>query len=164
MTLLPPPPELTPSVLKLTGVGPRPVARAAAREAIQAALRQWFGHAIALVETPRGPRTDPASAARDVRLSLTYAGDDAWIAFHRGPVGLDACLLRDFPERAAVGALYLGGTPPDEPAAEFAVRWTRHEAALKHGGLTLTEGVAPPAPPHLRSWTEAAAALALAWS
>lgn len=163
MTLLPPPPEVTPQVFKLPAVGPRPIARAAARDAIHAAMRLRFGQAIALLETPRGPRPDPASAARDLRISLTYAGADAWFALHPGPVGIDACLLRDFPERSAVGGLYLGGARPGESAAEFALRWVRHEAALKHRGLALTEGVAPPAPPHLRCWTEDGVALALAW-
>jgi 4'-phosphopantetheinyl transferase len=158
-----PPPEASPRVLRLAGVGPRPQARAATRQAIRATLARWYGQTIELVETPRGPAPDPASPAGDIRISVTYACDDAWVAFHRGPVGLDACPLEDFPERDAVARLYLPALPPASDLAAFALAWTSHEARLKLAGLRLTEGAEGPPTPQLSAWTEGGTSLALAW-
>ena len=163
MSDLPPTPKGTPSVLRLPSVGPRPQARAATRAAIRRTLARWYGEAIALVETPRGPAPDPASPAGDIRISVTYACDDAWVAFHRGPVGLDACPLADFPERDAVARLYLPALPPASDLATFALAWASHEARLKLAGLGLTEGAEAPPTPRLSAWTEGGVSLALAW-
>jgi phosphopantetheinyl transferase len=161
---LPPAPLDRPYVLKLPGVGPRPVAREVVRARLRATLQRWHGRPIGLIETTRGPQPEPTSAARDLQVSLTYAGEDAWIAFHHGPIGLDACLAREFAERAEVTRVYLAaGNADDEDVAGFARRWARHEAALKYHGRGLAEGGAVPRPPRLRDWAEGDVALALAW-
>lgn len=161
---LPMAPRAVPCVLRLPGVGPRDAARAATREAARAALTAWCGAAVTWRETATGPRPDGPAKAGDFRVSFTYAGEDAWIAFHRGPVGLDACPIADFPERSAVTKLYLTDAPPGESSEAFARRWARHEAGLKHAGRALSEGPPPPDPAHLVEWTEADICLALAWS
>jgi len=165
MNLLPPPHPDQPCVLKLPGVGPRQVAREAVRATLRATLQRWHGQPIGLIETTRGPQPEPASAARNLQVSITYAGEDAWIAFHHGPVGLDACLAQEFPERAEVTRLYLADdeADDDEDITGFARRWARHEAALKHRGQGLAEGGAAPRPPRLRDWAEGDVALARAW-
>lgn len=160
---LPPAPDRTPTLLRLPGAGPRARARAATRQAAQATLAAWCGAPVTWRETATGPRPDGASASA-YRVSFTYAGEDAWIAFHRGPVGLDACPLADFPERSAVTRLYLPEAPVDEPPTEFARRWARREATLKQRGRGLTEGPTPAPPGQLLEWTEGGVALALAWS
>jgi hypothetical protein len=153
-----------PCVLRLRGVGPRATARAATREAARAALTAWCGGPVTWRETATGPRPDGPAMAADFQVSFTYAGADAWIALHRGPVGLDACPIADFPERTAVTRLYLPDAPPGESPEAFAQRWARREAVLKHARRPLSEGPPPPAPAHLIAGTEAGVALALAWS
>jgi hypothetical protein len=161
---LPPSPTSSPTVLHLPRAGPRTQAREATRWAAQATLEAWCGEAVTLRETATGPRPAGPGAAMIYRLSFTYAGADAWIAFHRGPVGVDACPLADFPERAAVTRLYLPAVPVDASPATFARNWARLEATLKLHGLALTEAAAPTPPRHLRAWTTDSAALALAWA
>ena len=161
---LPPAPDRTPTLLRLPGAGPRAQARAATRQAAQATLAAWGVAPINWRETPTGPRPDGGAAASAYRVSFTYAGADAWIAFHRGAVGLDACPLADFPERSAVTRLYLPEAPVGESAESFARRWARREATLKQRGLGLTEGPGPASCGHLCDWTEPGVALALAWS
>lgn len=161
---LPPAPDRTPTLLRLPGAGPRARARAATRQAAQATLAVWCGTPVTWRETATGPRPEGGALAREHRVSFTYAGEDAWIAFHRGPVGLDACPLADFPERSAVARLYLPEAPADESPTGFARRWARREATLKQLGRGLTEGPTPAPPGQLLEWTEGGVTLALAWS
>lgn len=151
-----------PSLLRLPGVGPRAEARPLTRQAITACLGDWLGHPADLHETGCGPRPAPGPAA-GFAIGLSYDETDAWVAFHRGKVALDASRIREFPERAGVAALYLGRTEEMSPA-EFALRWTRLEATLKYRGEALTEGARPAEAPHVCGWIEAGVALTLAWA
>jgi hypothetical protein len=159
----PPVPAGRPSLLRLPQAGPRFTARAATRAAARTILGAWCGHPIGLRETPRGPRPDGVAETRGLRLSFSYIGTEAWIAFHAGPVGLDVCAVADFPERAELTRLYLPGTSDDVPVEVFARRWARLEATLKYQGRGLSEHASVAAPRQLRDRTESGVALALAW-
>ncbi len=159
----PPAPGALPVVLRLPLAGSRALARVHTRQVAREVLSGWLGTTIDLMETERGPRLPPGSPGSALTLSFAYAGEVAWIGFHRGRrLGLDACPLADFPERTAVSALYL--TPVSNETAEaFARRWASHEAALKWGGQGLTEGARTPQPPHRATWVADGHALAVAW-
>jgi phosphopantetheinyl transferase len=157
-------PDGQPSLLQLTGTENRAAARIATRRAAAATLNAWLGAKLAWKETPTGPRPIDVTASQDIQVSFSYAGTEAWIAFHRGPVGFDACPIADFPERAEVTRLYLPESPVGQSIEAFARRWARREATLKYRGLGLTEGSTPPPADHCFDWTEGEIALALAWA
>ena len=159
----PPEPAGRPSLLRLPHAGPRVMARAATREAARTILGAWCGHPIGLRETPCGPRPDGVAATRGFRVSFSYVGTEAWIAFHVGPVGLDACAIADFPERAELARLYLTETSDDLPVEVFARSWARLEANLKYRERSLSEHARVAAPRQARDWTESGVALAVAW-
>jgi hypothetical protein len=118
----------------------REARRSHARAGVLAVLRSWGFPAATLIETPQGPATSEADA---IAVSLSYAGDSAWVCFSRqGRVGIDACVIADFPEMEQVARLYLReqhDLTAGDRAQAFAVAWSRHEAALKQAGIPLSE-------------------------
>ena len=123
----------------------REAKRSYARVGVLAVLRSWGFPTATLIETPQGPVT---SGADGIAVSLSYAGDSAWIGFAReGRIGLDACVIADFPEMKQVARLYLREQPDltaGDRAQAFAVAWSRHEAALEQAGIPLSEDAPPP--------------------
>jgi len=157
-------PDGKPALLKIPRAASREAARSATRRAAEATLNAWLGAKLAWKETPTGPRPIDVTASRGIQVSFSYAGTQAWIAFHRGPVGFDACPVAEFAERAEVTRLYLPESPGGESIGAFARRWARREATLKCLGLGLAEGATPPPADHCVDWTEGEIALAVAWT
>jgi phosphopantetheinyl transferase len=146
-------------LLRLADIGRGPSAKAALRAALVARLRAWFGPDVALVETPTGPAISHAPW----RVSLSYDGQDGWVALGAAPqLGCDAVLVRPFPEMLDVAERYLGPAVAARvraarlPAETFAHAWAKHEATLKALGLGLQEGRAlPPLLCHYHRQTQA---------
>lgn len=135
-------------LLRLADIGRGPTARATLRAALLPRLRAWFGQDVALLETPTGPAINLAPW----RVSLSYDGQDGWVAVGASvKLGCDAVLVRTFPEMPEVAERYLGPAVAARiraarlPAETFAHAWAKHEATLKALGLGLQEGQALPA-------------------
>lgn len=135
-------------LLRLPDIGRGSSARAALRSALLESLRRWFGPEVELVETPTGPVLKNLSW----RVSLSYDGQDGWVALGaQSQLGCDAVLVRNFPELLDVAERYLGEAVAARirtsrlPAETFAHAWAKHEATLKAMGLTLREGQPLPA-------------------
>lgn len=136
--VLPPhPSEDEVAILCLSCPAPRPAMRRAAREAILATARAWGYPDASLREQPTGPQLVGCGTWA---LSLSYAGDHAWIAFaRRDTIGIDATEIRDFEGMREVAHTYLDPEENYATAEAFADGWSRREAALKYHRLPLTE-------------------------
>ncbi|MBZ0106866.1 MAG: hypothetical protein K8H84_14715 [Sulfuricella denitrificans] len=127
--------------------------RAAARRLARQVLREVIGgllalpaEAVPLIEGPQGPVLE--GAARDIRISLSYAGGWALIGLAEGrALGVDLVRIERLPEVEALARLYLPSASRhavlDAPAgmrdARFAQGWAEMEARSKCLGLPLAE-------------------------
>lgn len=124
-----------------------------ARHFARQVLREVIGgllalpaEAVPLIESPRGPVLQ--GAARDIRISLSYAGDWALIGLAEGwALGVDMVRIEPLPEIEALARLYLPASacqavlesPPEARDACFAQGWAEMEASSKCLGLPLEE-------------------------
>lgn len=153
-----------PAAVQLDGDGlalvllalPPGTARPAARQFARQVLRQILGSLLArpadeivLRESAQGPVL--AKAARDIRISLSYAADRCLIGLAEGQaLGVDIVRIENLPETEALCRLYLPAAdcrhvlaaPPVERDARFALAWAQMEARSKCLGLPLAE-IAP---------------------
>ena len=131
--------------------------RALAGQHARLALRQILGALLArpadeivLRESGTGPVLE--NAARDIRISLSYASGRCLIGLAEGhPLGVDIVRIEQLPEIEALSRLYLTiaahrdviEAPPAARAARFALAWAQMEARSKCLGLPLAEIDAP---------------------
>ena len=127
----------------------RPQARRHARQALQqmlGALLARPAQAIILREDARGPLLD--GAARDIRISLSYAANRCLIGLTEGlAIGVDIVRIENLPESESLARLYLPDAAcralPEAPGAArdagFALAWAQMEARSKCLGLPLAE-------------------------
>lgn len=150
-----------PAAVQLDGDGlalvllalPPGTARPAARQLARQVLRQILGgllarpaDEVALHESAQGPVL--AEAARDIRISLSYAADRCLIGLAEGhALGVDIVRIESLPEIESLSRLYLPAAdcrhvldaPPTERDARFALAWAQMEARSKCLGLPLAE-------------------------
>jgi len=131
----------------------RAQARALARQVLRQILGSLLarpGETLSLLESPRGPLLN--DAARDIRISLSYAADHVLIGLAEGcALGVDLVRVEHLPEREALARLYLPeaacravlDAPASAQDAFFALRWAQMEARCKCLGLPLAEIDAP---------------------
>lgn len=153
------------AVVRISLDAPRSALRQVARDCTLTILRAWGYDSVSLDETATGPKL---MGCGDMALSLAYTTHCAWLALAQShSLGIDATIIKDVAERDEVARIYLGPSSAvfassNDPAAAFAVAWSRHEATLKYHRLPLTEwrpGL-PKAPRHL-SMREADIALSV---
>lgn len=133
-------------LLTLPAATPRFAASHTARQALRQILGELLAHEIILRETAFGPMLD--CAARDIRLSLSYAANLCLIGLaERHALGVDIVRIEPLPEIEALSRLYLPhtacravlDTPPATRDASFALHWAQMEARSKCLGLPLAE-------------------------
>ncbi len=134
--------ELPPGTLRTPA---RLLARQALREVL-GGLLDLPVEAVPLLEGPRGPLLQ--GAARDIRISLSYAGGWALIGLAEGrALGVDMVRIEPLPEAEALARLYLPAAacravlaaPPEARDECFARGWAEMEAGCKCLGLPLEE-------------------------
>ncbi len=127
--------------------------RADARRFARQVLREAIGgllelptEAVPLAEGPHGPVLE--GAARDIHISLSYAGNWALIGLAKGrALGVDMVRIESLPEIEALARLYLPAAschavlvaPAGMRDERFAQAWAEMEAGSKCLGLPLTE-------------------------
>ncbi|MEN6587798.1 MAG: hypothetical protein ABFE02_17290 [Sulfuricella sp.] len=127
--------------------------RAHARLLARRALREVIGgllslpaEQVALLDGPHGPVL--LGAAREIGISLSYAGDWALIGLSEGrALGVDIVKIDCLPEIESLARGYLPvavcrgvlAAPPDRRDACFAQGWAEMEASSKCLGLPLQE-------------------------
>ncbi len=135
-----------------------PAGRARVRKALLSILQTWAGGPVLIHETPRGPEVADHIQGQKIFLSLSYAGNTAWIALAaNAPIGVDAVSLGECEDWEDVASLYfeektmhsLKNAP--SPTRAFALAWAKLEARCKHAGLPLREKVPPP---EVRTFTQ----------
>lgn len=123
----------------------RQLVRQALRETL-AGLLAWPPEEVVLTEGPRGPRLE--GVAREIGISLSYAGDRALIGLAEGrALGVDVVRIEPIPEAGMLARLYLPASaslalraaPPEMQATSFAQGWAAMEACSKCLGLPLAE-------------------------
>lgn len=139
------------SLLRISDVPRSPSGRVAVREISSLLLSEWTGFPVCLKESERGPVVEQTINGRPCFLSISYAGNCAWVAIALGaPVGVDAVEVEAFEQLLDVADLYLATTdepnpsPAVEQALQFAKRWTAMEARFKRAGLPIEEHTVPP--------------------
>ncbi len=135
--------------LALPAGTPRARARHLARRGLRemlASLLALPAEEVTLVEGLRGPVLE--GAAREIGVSLSYAGDWALIGLAEGrALGVDVVRIESLPEAEMLARLYLPATachavreaPPERRDARFAHVWAEMEACSKCLGLPLAE-------------------------
>jgi len=125
------------------------------REVLREILSNWAGHPVALGESVRGPIVLGVVRGKPIEVSLSYAGENAWVAIRsNGSVGMDAVLVGENSDWEAVAELYLGDDAVQEirdsehRGCAFAERWAALEARYKLAKLPLCEKSQPP-PAHV---------------
>jgi hypothetical protein len=128
------------------------VGRALVRSALSEELQRTAHRQVRWCESPIGPKVLELIGDRPVGVSISYGKSEAWLAIGwEGPIGVDAAAIERAPDWEEVALVYLGRTALErlrkcpEPEFDFAMEWAGFEARLKLGGLSLEEGVAPPA-------------------
>jgi phosphopantetheinyl transferase len=132
---------------------PADTSRPTARRLVRQRLRQILSglmalpvEALSLVEGPHGPLLN--DTARDIRISLSYAGDRVLIGLAEGhALGVDVVRIERLPGLDALSRLYLPDSAcramldaaPAAQDAAFALGWAQMEASCKCLGLPLME-------------------------
>lgn len=126
--------------------------RAAVRAALAEELQRTAHRQVCCCESPTGPKVLELIRGKPVGVSISYGKNEAWLALGwEGPIGVDAVAIEKVPDWEDVALVYLGRSAvkrlrkSPEPELDFAVEWAAFEARLKLGGLSLNEGVEPPA-------------------
>ena len=124
------------------------------REVLREILSNWAGHPVALEESVRGPIVQGFIRGKPIEVSLSYAGENAWVAIRsNGSVGMDAVLVGENSDWEAVAELYLGDNAVQEirdaehRGCTFAERWAVFEARCKLAKLPIREKSQPPPAP-----------------
>lgn len=132
--------------------GPRgAAARSAVRSFLTETLFRIAGQPVAWEETPRGPQVPAQVHNRTIGVSISYVGEEAWLAVGLGTtIGVDATDTGQFPDWEEVASAYLEPETLAQvrhsasPGLEFARAWTSLEARLKMHRLPLAENFQPP--------------------
>lgn len=137
------------ALLALPANAPRPIASQHARQALRQILGGLLARpadALVLRESGSGPVLE--NAARDIRISLSYAAGRYLIGLAEGhALGVDIVRVEHLPETGALAQLYLPApcrqavheAPPDDRNGRFALAWAQMEARSKCLGLPLGE-------------------------
>lgn len=133
--------------------------RACVREALLRILQNWAGGPVQIHETQRGPEVAEHIRGQKIFLSLSYAGNTAWMALAaNAPIGLDAVSLSECADWEDVASLYFEETTipslknAPSPTRAFALAWAKLEARCKHAGLPLSEKNPPPEVKTFTQW------------
>jgi hypothetical protein len=146
-------PDFAPSfvIAALPATSRAPAGRARVRTYIQRLLSGWGGPANGIIETPKGPLVPETVQGRKISVSISYAGDTAWIAFAAGAqIGVDAVALSDCAGWEDIAPCYFGTETVQQiktaphPRRRFAWEWAILEARCKHAGQPLRENCPPP--------------------
>jgi len=136
-------------LLALPGGALRAHARLLARQTLREVLGGLLAlpaEQVALLEGPHGPVLE--GAAREIRISLSYAGDWVLIGLAEGrALGVDMVRIDSFPELESLARFYLPAAtchallaaPLEMRDASFAHGWAEMEAGSKCLGLPLME-------------------------
>jgi|APCry1669190156_1035279.scaffolds.fasta_scaffold01013_2 phosphopantetheinyl transferase len=122
-----------------------------ARKIITETLADWLRidrSSIKLEESYLGPVFFERILDDYIYISISYCGDEIWIAFSRGKeIGLDVTLIKLFPELLDVAKIYFDHNTQaliinsTAPEYKFSYFWSRLEAKIKLTKSSLTEHV-----------------------
>ena len=125
--------------------------RSAVRAVLDEELQLAAGRPVQWRESPKGPEVLESLGSGCVKVSISYAMSEAWLALGwEGPIGVDAVPLEPVPDWEEVASVYLEPCAQERlhrsarPALDFAREWAGFEARLKLGGSAVEEGVIPP--------------------
>jgi phosphopantetheinyl transferase len=125
--------------------------RSAIRAVLDEELQLAAGRPVPWRESPNGPEILEPLGGVCVKVSISYASSEAWLALGwESPIGVDAVGLEPVPDWKEVASVYLEPCAQERlhkstrPALDFAREWAGFEARLKLGGCALKEGVSPP--------------------
>ena len=140
------------SLLRIPAVSRSPSGRVTVREILNSLLSEWAGSPVSLKESARGPSVEQTIGGRACFLSISYAGNSAWVAISLdAEIGVDAVEVEAFEQLGDVEGLYLATAAEPHPSVpgdkglQFAKRWSAMEAQFKRAGLPIKEHTVPPA-------------------